>query len=339
MRLRSAVSVFCLGLVGALPATSVIAQSAADGYSLEIMTHDGAMFGGLDEENNAILVTNLADGRLYRRYDGTGELAAFGPILPHGIDVIGDPSGPYKVAAHGNGYLVAQGWTPVDAAEDPRDHAILEIDADGETTVLTDDFWNPFAFVVIGETIFVVDAARNTVERLDVTGDRQTIVTFPRIAHSGSEMRSLSPTEFTNSEPYEVDAVPTGIAVRDGRLFVSLFGGFPYVKGGGAVVSFDPSAATGVHRVEVDGFDAPVGVAFAPNGALLVLEHGQFDQASGFVPGTGRLVQVIGGERTSLIDGLTRPTSVLVRSNRTIVVAGLDGTLIFLTIQEAKRAN
>ena len=53
---------------------------------------------------------------------------AFGPTLPHGLDVIGDPTGPYRVVRAGDGYVVAQGWTPVDADEGPLDHALLEID-------------------------------------------------------------------------------------------------------------------------------------------------------------------------------------------------------------------
>jgi hypothetical protein len=145
-------------------------------------------------------------------------------------------------------------------------------------------------------------------------------------------MRRLSPTEFAADQAYEVDAVPTGIAARDDRLFVSLFGGFPYLTGGGAVVSLDPETKEGESRVEVDGLDAPVGVAFLPTGELLVLEHGTFDQASGFVPGTGRLLRIgPGGARISLIDGLTRPTSVLVRESGTVVVASLNGRLLFLT--------
>ena len=50
-------------------------------------------------------------------------------------------------------------------------------------------------------------------------------------------MQSLSPTEFAEGETYEFDAVPTGIALRDGRLYVSLFGGFPFLAGAGKVVS------------------------------------------------------------------------------------------------------
>jgi hypothetical protein len=326
------IGAICLLGIGALETSAATAQSAAPGYALETVSRPGAMFCGLDEEPGALLVTNLADGRLYRRNDATGELAPFGPELPHGVDIIGDPAGPYRVAPHGGGYLVAQGWTPVDAGEDPRDHALLIIDANGETRILDKDFWNPFAFVAVGETIYVVDAARNTVERLGRDGKRDTVAAFPRIEHSGSAMRHLSPTEFAADEAYEVDAVPTGIAARDGRLLVSLFGGFPYVAGGGAIVSIDPETADGDRRVEVDGLEAPVGVAFLAAGELLVLEHGMFHQASGFVPGTGRLLLVgTGGERVALIDGLTRPTSVLVRESGTVAVAGLDGKLLFLT--------
>jgi DNA-binding beta-propeller fold protein YncE len=312
--------------------TAVAVPSAAPGYTLDVVSQTGAIFCGLAEEPGALLVTNLADGRLYRRDDSTGRLVPFGPALPHGIDVIGDPTGPYRVAVQGDGYLIAQGWTPVDADEAPRDHALLTLDPSGEAAVLSDDFWNPFAFVAVGEAIFVVDAARNTVERLGVDGGRRTVAAFPRLEQEGEAMQSLSPTEFTAAEIYQVDAVPTGIAARDGRLFVSLFGGFPFIAGGGVVVSFDPANGPDEQRVEVGDLDSPVGVAFAPDGSLLVLEHGEYDQANGFLPGTGRLLSVAAaGERATLIDGLTRPASVLVRDDGTIAVSSLDGTLVFLT--------
>ena len=226
----------------AIAAAPAIAEpTAAPGFSVAVVEKPGAVFAGLARDGDALLVTNLADGRLYRR-GADGAFVAFGPVLPHGVDVIGDPTGPYAVARRGAGYIVAQGWTPVDQSEDPRDHALLEVDDTKVVRVIDADFWNPFAFAAQDDTLFVVDAAKNTVERLDA-GERNRLATFPRIAQAGSALQKLSPTEFAKQKPYEVDAVPTGIAARDGRLYVSLFGGFPYVAGGGAVVSIELGGA------------------------------------------------------------------------------------------------
>ena len=131
-------------------------------------------------------------------------------------------------------------------------------------------------------------------------------------------MTKLSPTEFSKETGYEVDAVPTGIALHDGRLFISLFSGFPYLKGGGVVVSLDPTGPNAEARLEAGGLNTPVSVAFDHEGKMLVLEHGTFDQASGFVDGSGRLLRIdrATDQRDPLLIGLTRPTAVLVRSSR-----------------------
>jgi hypothetical protein len=313
-------------------ATEAAAQPrAAEGYDIEVVRLDGAIFSGLAQEPDALVVTNLADGRLYRYAEGGFE--AFGPVLPHGTDVIGDPTGPYRVQALGTIYRLTQGWTPVDQAEGQYDHALLELDREGNLSVLSSDFWNPFDFVSDGDTLTVIDAGKNSVEQIYADGSgKTTLFTFPRLRHEGAAMQSLSPTEFSEAKPYEVDAVPTGIVERNGRLYVSLFGGFPYVQAGGAVVSIVRDAPSDSARLEADGFDAPVDLAFDENGRLLVLEHGRFDQASGFLFGSGKLVaiEMPAGERQTLIEGLTRPASFLIDRDGAIVIAGLDGTLTFI---------
>lgn len=308
---------------------------AAAGYTAEVVRLEGAIFSGLAEESRGLVATNLADGRLYRFADG--EFEAFGPELPHGTDVIGDPTGPYRILALGSSYRMTQGWTPADQVEGPYDHALLELDQTGALKVISNDFWNPFDLLADGDTLYVVDAAKNTVERIQADGSgRTTVFAFPRLEHAGEAMQSLSPTEFLEAEPYEVDAVPTGICERDGRLYVSLFGGFPYVEAGGVVVSLVGNGPSDVARLEVDALETPVDIGFGKDGRLLVLEHGRFDQATGFLPGTGRLISVDirTGERQTLIGGLTRPASLLARADGSIVIASLDGTLTFVTEEE-----
>src|SRR5262245_33210630 len=84
----------------------------AHGYSVEVIHKPGAIFAGRARDGDGLLVTDLANGRLYRRAPD-GLFTAFGPTLPHGLDVIGDPTGPYQIARYGAGFLVTQGWTPV----------------------------------------------------------------------------------------------------------------------------------------------------------------------------------------------------------------------------------
>ncbi|MCR4282120.1 MAG: ScyD/ScyE family protein [Bauldia sp.] len=327
---------FAAVLAGALAvaASAAAAPAAAPGYRLATATAPGAVFSGLARDGDALVLTDLASGRLYRR-DAAGAILPFGPTLPHGPDVIGDPTGPYRVARVDGAYVVAQGWTPVDSDEGPYDHALVAIDDTGAIRVVSNDFWNPFAFVASDGAYFVVDAARNSIERIDAGGSRSTLAAFARMSASATALQNLSPTEFAEGETYDFDAVPTGIALRRDRLYVSLFGGFPFVAGAGKVVSL--AAAGGAPEPVLDDLNAPVDIAFAPDGRLLVLEHGLYDQGSGFRPGSGRLlsVDIATGDRQVVVDGLTRPASVLVWDARQLVVSELGGTLYFLTHEPA----
>jgi hypothetical protein len=306
--------------------------TAAPGYALEIVRQPGAAFAGLGRDGESLLVTDLAAGRLYRR-GADGRLTAFGPVLPHGLDVIGDPTGPYRVARQGAAYFVAQGWTPANTAEGRYDHALLEVDEAAVARVVSSDFWNPYDFIASPDGFYVIDAARNSVEQLSADGAvRRTLFTFARLTASGSTLKSLSPTEFGGQENYAFDAVPTGIAAHCDRLYVSLFGGFPFVAGSGRVVSLPDVGAAPSARVEAGDLNAPVDVTFDASGDMLVLEHGTFDPAGAWMPGSGRLLRIASaGPRQSILTGLTRPVSVLAWDDRHLVVSELGGSLCFLT--------
>ena len=336
--MRALIGLIALSLVTV--ATDGLAEpKAAPGYSVETVQKPGAIFAGLARDGDTLLVTDLADGRLYRR-TRDGRFIAFGPVLPHGADVMGDPTGPYRVERHGNGYLVAQGWTPADNKEDSYDHAMLEVDERAVTRVVSNDFWNPYDFASSGDTLYVIDAARNSVERLPSDGSGRTqLFAFARLSISGQALTALSPTEFGDKQKYEFDAVPTGIAVHDGRLYVSLFGGFPFVAGSGRIVSLPQAGQASSARIEAVGLNAPVDVVFDARGEMLILEHGTFDQSNGWGAGSGRLLEVglVSGKRQVLLDGLTRPVDVLPLDDGVVVISQLDGKLVFLKQAEPSR--
>jgi hypothetical protein len=311
--------------------------AVAPGYKLETFNTPGAAFAGLSRDAGGLLVSDLASGRLYRR-GVDGKLVAFGPVFPHGLDVIGDPTGPYRVVRAGDVFVVAQGWTPANSNEGPFDHALVAVDAAGQARVISSDFWNPFDFVVAGGTYYVIDSARNSIERLQADGRKSTLMTFRRMAEAATELRRLSPTEFAQGNSYEVDAVPTGIALRDGRLYIALFGGFPFLAGAGKIVSLPEADHPSKPQLDVEGLNAPVSIAFDNDGEMLVLEHGTYDQKEGFQKGSGRLLRLnkMTGDRTILLDGLTRPVSVLVWGERGLVVSELGGNLNFLTRESAR---
>jgi len=305
---------------------------ASPNYWLTVEHSEGARYAGIARDGDALLITNLADGRLYRR-DATGRILPFGPLLPHGLDTFGDPTGPYRVVRAGSSFVVAQGWTPASQAAGPLDHALLRISDAGKVTVVSNDLWNPYDFAIAGESFIVVDAARNSLERISSSrGARETVFVFKRLKTDGAALETLSPTEFADKQPVEFDAVPTGIAAHEGRLYVSLFGGFPFLPGSGRVVSLPDSGKPAAAKIEADNLNAPVDIAFAEPHAMLVVEHGTFGQATGWTAGSGRLLRIdlASGKREILLEGLTRPVSVLVYDTRLIVVSDLDGNLHFL---------
>jgi len=320
-----------------LAANAAAEPKAGPGYRLETLSMPGAIFAGLSRDGDQLLVTDLATGRLYRR-GPDGKLAAFGPAFPHGLDVMGEPTGPYRVLRAGSIHVVAQGWAPAGSDEGPYDHALVAVDAGGGARVISNDFWNPFDLIVSGHTYYVIDSARNSVERMEADGTgRETLIAFQRISQDATALQSLSPTEFPKQSAYEVDAVPTGIALRDERIYVSLFGGFPFLAGAGKVVSIPKDDGAPAPHLEFEGLNAPVAIAFDSNAGVLVLEHGLYDQAAGFKTGSGRLLSLdrATGDRRIVLDGLTRPASVLVWDEGRLVISELGGSLYFLTRETA----
>jgi sugar lactone lactonase YvrE len=331
--MRALRAVILIAALALLAASASAEPKAGPGYRLETFSTPGGIFAGLSRDGDQLLVTDLATGRLYRR-GPNGKFTAFGPAFPHGLDVIGDPTGPYRVLRAGSIHVVAQGWTPVDSDEGPYDHALVSIDGSGGARVISNDFLNPFDFIVAGRTYYVIDAARNSVERVEADGTgRKTLFTFHRISQAATALQNLSPTEFPKESAYEVDAVPTGIAHRDKRIYVSLFGGFPFLEGAGKVVSIPENDGAPALRLEFEGLNAPVDITFDSDGEMLVLEHGTYDQKEGFQKGSGRLLRFdkATGRRETILDGLTRPVSVLDWDGRQLVVSELGGNLHFLT--------
>jgi hypothetical protein len=117
-----------------------------------------------------------------------------------------------------------------------------------------------------------------------------------------------------------------------GRLYVTLFAGFPYLAGAGRVVSLSSSEAETSARIEAVDLNAPIDVAFDADDRMLVLEHGTYNPSASWNPLSGRLLRINRktGERQVLVDGLTRPVGLLSLDGGQLVVSQLDGKLVFL---------
>ena len=159
---------------------------------------------------------------------------------------------------------------------------------------------DPFGLLVREESIIVADAGANDLLRVGHEGRISTVAVFPdrNVQFQGQTL--------------EMDAVPTSV-VRgpDGAYYVGQLTGFPYPVGGARVYRVVPG-----HKPTIfaRGFTNIIDIAFDGRGNLYVLEiaHNSLRASQPY----GALIRVSpNGERTVLLDqGLSFPTSVVVRS-------------------------
>ena len=165
---------------------------------------------------------------------------------------------------------------------------------------------DPFGLLVRGENIIVADAGANDLLKVGEGGRISTLAVFPDrdVRFQGQTM--------------EMDAVPTTV-VRgpDGAYYVGQLTGFPYPVGGARIYRVVPG-----HRPTIfaRGFTNIIDIAFDRRGNLYVLEiaHNSLRAAQPY----GALLRVSpNGERKIVLDqGLSFPTSVVVRSAHRIYV-------------------
>jgi hypothetical protein len=93
---------------------------------------------------------------------------------------------------------------------------------------------NPFGMVEADGTLYLVDAAQNTVLQVDAdTGETKLILKLPEMTNPSG----MPPT---------MDAVPDSIRFHEGRLLVPLLSGFPF-----------PDGAAEVRSIGLDGSNEP----------------------------------------------------------------------------------
>lgn len=299
---------------------------------VRVLTKSLGIPSGLAYDGKQLLVTDLAEGSIYR-LSRNGRLQLLATDLPYGIDILGAPTGPYKIAWGDNRLMFTQGWQPQDKTPHPYDHSVLELTPQGQLISFAANFWNPYDLEWDGENWYLTDAGRNSLFRLDSVGQSELLYAFPRLELNRSDLSSLSPTEFSEEQPYSMDAVPTGIALTKDRVFVALFGGFPYTAASGYVVSIGKENPADF-RIEFRGLNAPIDLAFDEQGRLLILELGEFDlEEQRFRAGSGSLLSAELREHSivKIKDGLNRPVTVVPISHQEFAIAEMDGRIILIS--------
>jgi hypothetical protein len=149
---------------------------------------------------------------------------------------------------------------------------------------------NPYGLLARADRRVVTDAGGNSLVRVSGSGQISTIATFP-----------------SRPQGRPTDSVPTCVAVGpDGAYYVGELSGAPFLTGAARVYRVVPG-----HEPEIflEGFTTIIDLAFGPDGSLYVLQH---SSAGPFFAVPGSLVRVApDGTRTTILAGLTRPTSVV----------------------------
>lgn len=252
-----------------------------------------------------------------------GVQSRFATGLPSMVNAAGEVTGPHDISFQGRGgafVTVGFGADPALRAGFGEPGAVfgtlVKVSANGGWRVVTDVAAhesatnpaggpidsNPFGLLAEPSGLMVADAGGNSLLRVSAAGAVSTVATFP-----------ARPVRSTDSVPTSVSAGP------DGAYYVSELTGVPFAAGAARIyrVNYRPRYV-GDPSVYLDGFKAIIDIAHAPDGSLYVLEH-----AGGpvFFTEPGRVIRVsAGGARTTVVDGLDRPTSIVVGGDGVLYV-------------------
>lgn len=158
---------------------------------------------------------------------------------------------------------------------------------------------NIFGVAALGQTLYVVDASQNRINKVDVnTGAYTTLTTFAKVANP------------TPVGPPFIDPVPNSVRFRGGQLLVTLLTGFPFPAGQAQVRTVDLN--TGTNELLVSGLTSALDVfplGSAPASPMVVVEFST-SQLQG-APGRVRMVGP-GAPPVLIAEGLITPTGIAV---------------------------
>lgn len=260
------------------PTARIVKISAADGVSVDVAALT-SVNNGTENEGGSRLA--LLDGVLY--VTGAGWHPAVVPATAE--EPLPGTGGLWVVGADGTVSEAAPIWqlerdsNPVSAEVDTHPYGLLA-GPDGN--------------------LWVADAGMNALLKVDpATGASEIVATFDPIPgvfpnpNYGGEMLT--------------DAVPTGVAVADGSIYVSYLSGAPFIPGSAKVVSV---AEDGTVSDFATGLTMLTDLRTGPDGALYATQFGMFTE-QGPVPGSGAVVRIKEGDASEiLVPGLMFPTSI-----------------------------
>jgi hypothetical protein len=211
--------------------------------------------------------------------------------------------------------LIGQGPTGDDRPTDLATFALIEFDRATKEVKQTIDLLpheetvnpdgegidsNPSDFAVAADgTIYIADAGANAV--LKWTAD-EGVTTFAA----------------WTKQPDTPSAVPTAVEVdAEGNVYVGFLTGFPFPTGWASVEKLD---AAGELLLKYEGLTMVTDLAFGDDGTLYAVEFAQGLGDTGFIPNSGRIVEVTEAGLEVVVDGLNFPYGMAVAAEDTFYV-------------------
>jgi len=170
---------------------------------------------------------------------------------------------------------------------------------------------NPFGLLALPGRVVFTDAGGNSLNAVAANGSMTNLAFFPNRTVNGSTFQ----------------AVPTGVTLGpDGQLYVGQLTGFPFLLNQANV--YRVPANGGTPEVFASGFTKIIGLAFASDGSLYVL---QISSTAGAPPqgGTGSLIRVSpdGTTKTTIVapnGGLVAPGGIAIDRDGSIYVTNFS---------------
>ncbi|MFD3001955.1 ScyD/ScyE family protein [Pontibacter toksunensis] len=168
-----------------------------------------------------------------------------------------------------------------------------------------------------GGELYIVDAGANAIIRRDSQTSELSIFT---------EFAPI--TNPTNVGPPQIDPVPTGIVFDKDRFLVTTLTGFPFLEGLATIYEVDLDGNQSVYQ---DGLTTLVDIEIPANKRPLVLQFAEFGP-TGWIPGTGQIIQATETQTTMQHSGLTTAADMELVGPRVAYVSNLaEGKIIRVT--------
>ncbi len=296
----------------------VLVDSAGDIWVVDSGTGGDETMEGIGFSGEPVTATMGMTSRVVKisGADGTQTEITSLPSVVAGMEAEG---GSRLAELRGITYVTAPGWHPgmlPSTADEPLPltGSLLRISPSGEAVVAV-PMWqyeknndvdneldnHPYGLTATEDgALLMTDAGGNTLYRINPASRRaKLLATF-------APLPGVFPNPKYNNEML-TDPVPSGVAVRDGVIYVDFVTGAPYLPGTSKVVTV---AEDGTVSDFATGLTMLTDLRTGPDGELYAVQFSVADE-QGLTPDSGAIIRVMEGDASEVVvSGLSFPTSI-----------------------------